>query len=67
MIMGYGIIAVPTGIVSAEYTAGKNSNSPSDPKSDPQYRRVNTQVCQNCLVKKHQDGASYCHKCGYSL
>jgi len=67
MIMGYGIIAVPTGIVSAEYTSGKNRDSASDPKSNPQYRHVNTQVCQNCHAKKHQDGADYCHKCGYSL
>lgn len=60
MIMGYGIIAVPTGIVSAEY-------SKEVKKDNPNYRHVNTQVCQNCLAKKHQDGAQFCHKCGYEL
>ncbi|BAO55892.1 ion transporter [Nonlabens marinus] len=67
MIMGYGIIAVPTGIVSAEYTSGAKDKKPADPLNNPEYRHVNTQVCQNCLAKKHQDGATYCHKCGYSL
>ncbi|WP_431471480.1 ion transporter [Nonlabens sp. SCSIO 43208] len=60
MIMGYGIIAVPTGIVSAEYSREVK-------KDNPNYRHVNTQVCQNCLAKKHQDGAQFCHKCGYEL
>ncbi|MGB3592442.1 MAG: ion transporter [Nonlabens sp.] len=65
MIMGYGIIAVPTGIVSAEYTTGSDDKTPKPTNAD--YRHVNTQVCQNCLARKHQDGAYYCHKCGSSL
>lgn len=56
MILGYGIIAVPTGIVSAEYS--KNF------KKEP---RVNTQSCYNCNESKHLDDAHYCHNCGYSL
>ena len=55
MIMGYGIIAVPTGIVSAEYA-----------KRDD-YVHVNTQVCQNCGSSKHRDDADFCHQCGHSL
>lgn len=66
MIMGYGIIAVPTGIVSAEYTHGGGAQK-RDVPLNPNYRHVNTQVCQNCNAKKHQDSAIYCHKCGYSL
>lgn len=65
MIMGYGIIAVPTGIVSAEYS--QKTKKEEDIPEDPNYRHVNTQVCQNCLAKKHQDEALFCHKCGYSL
>ncbi|WP_124979935.1 ion transporter [Nonlabens xiamenensis] len=68
MIMGYGIIAVPTGIVSAEFTHGsKNNQADSSSEKATEYRHVNTQVCQNCLANKHQDDASFCHKCGYSL
>ena len=64
MVMGYGIIAVPTGIVSAEYSQNNKSEKDID---SPNYRHVNTQVCQNCMARKHQDDASFCHKCGYSL
>ncbi|RMA64892.1 ion transporter [Ulvibacter antarcticus] len=63
MIMGYGIIAVPTGIVSAEYTkAGKPLQ-----KDDPEYVHVNSQVCYHCGAAKHRDDAEFCHKCGNSL
>jgi voltage-gated potassium channel len=67
MIMGYGIIAVPTGIVSAEYSQGGKTDGQPELEENPNYRHVNTQVCQNCLARKHQDRAEYCHKCGYSL
>ncbi len=55
MIMGYGIIAVPTGIVSAEYSRRSNS------------KVNNTQSCYNCNEKEHLDKAKYCHNCGYDL
>lgn len=56
MIMGYGIIAVPTGIVSAEYTQHHNKNI-----------HLNTQSCSNCNENVHSDNAKFCHKCGEDL
>lgn len=56
MIMGYGIIAVPTGIVSAEYAIDKEDTI-----------HTNTQVCSNCNEKTHDDKAKYCHSCGEVL
>lgn len=56
MIMGYGIIAVPTGIVSAEYA-----------KKSSDYVHVNTLACPNCNASKHRDDALFCHKCGENL
>jgi voltage-gated potassium channel len=53
MLLGYGIIAVPTGIVTAEMTKENVSR--------------NTQVCYNCGESQHKDKAEFCHKCGYSL
>ncbi len=54
MIIGYAIIAVPTGIVSSEfalmrrnYTAGK--------------------VCGRCYQADHPKNALYCHNCGDML
>lgn len=56
MILGYGIIAVPTGIVSAEYS-----------RSDEDYVHVNTRVCHHCHEEIHVDESKYCHHCGYTL
>jgi len=53
MIMGYAIIAVPTGIVTAEMLR------PSTPQ--------NTQVCPDCLFDRHDDDANFCKKCGAKL
>lgn len=62
MIMGYGIIAVPTGIVSAEYASKKKPAV-----DDPHYIHINTQCCQNCNEDNHHDHAEFCHKCGTTL
>ena len=62
MIMGYGIIAVPTGIVSAEYASKKTPTI-----DDPEYIHINTQSCQNCNENNHKDHAAFCHKCGTTL
>ena len=56
MIMGYGIIAIPTGIVSSEMT-----------KVNRRKVQTNTQSCANCLVEKHKDGAEFCYNCGEKL
>ena len=58
MILGYGIIAVPTGIVSAEYMAQNRSK----PKL-----HLNTQSCPNCSAEKHNDNAEFCYNCGHKL
>lgn len=56
MIIGYGIIAVPTGIVSAEYAGSKHKERPEE-----------AEVCPNCVSKIVPESASYCHKCGHFL
>ena len=70
MILGYGIIAVPTGIVSAEYTKKANDNDKSKQGVIPPHPnevQLNSQCCANCLNEKHVDGAEYCFKCGCKL
>lgn len=54
MILGYGIIAVPTGLVTAELMRDKKVN-------------LNTQVCPNCGADKHRDDARFCYNCGYRI
>ncbi|MDC1161849.1 ion transporter [Tenacibaculum sp.] len=54
MILGYGIIAVPTGIVTSEMTKIDNVHT-------------NTQSCTNCSKEGHQDDADFCYHCGSKL
>jgi voltage-gated potassium channel len=56
MILGYGIIAIPTGIVSSEMTKKEEKLIPN-----------NTQACSNCNETYHQDDAEFCHKCGHKI
>jgi len=56
MVLGYGIIAIPTGIVGVEMT-----------KKDRDKLPTNTQSCSNCMETYHLDQAKYCHNCGESL
>jgi voltage-gated potassium channel len=69
MILGYGIIAVPTGIVSAEFTKSAGTEDDVSDEEQEQLKTVtlNTQCCENCLAEHHLDGADYCHKCGNEL
>lgn len=57
MILGYAVIAVPTGIVSAEMVT-QTENTPIP---------TNSQCCQNCNAEGHSDDALFCRKCGQSL
>lgn len=68
MVLGYGIIAVPTGIVSAEYTRSANNEEEQKNKiNKPNALPLNTQSCQNCLADNHKDKADYCYNCGHTL
>src|SRR5690554_4498881 len=57
MILGYGIIAVPTGIVGARYVRSTNDD----------FVHLNSQSCRNCGFQRHGDSAKYCQNCGESL
>jgi voltage-gated potassium channel len=54
MILGYSIIAVPTGIVSVELANASKAT-------------VKTRVCPNCQKEGHEAGASFCSNCGSRL
>lgn len=57
MIIGYGVIAVPTGIVSAEYASSKKRL----PKEDI------GRSCTDCGNEILRADAHYCRKCGHNL
>ena len=54
MIMGYGIIAVPTGLVTAEVVSQS-------------FRTRDQRRCQGCGRTGHQPDAAFCRHCGSSL
>jgi voltage-gated potassium channel len=54
MILGYGIIAVPTGIVTVEL-----SRTP--------VRRIRTRACEGCGREGHDTDARFCKHCGSNL
>lgn len=58
MIIGYGIIAVPTGIVSAQYVATKKSDRDAFDEG---------RSCRNCGTEVHRKDSDYCRKCGGKL
>lgn len=55
MIMGYGIIAVPTGIVSVELAGVARG------------KKVSTQACPGCGADGHTSDAVFCKHCGTKL
>jgi voltage-gated potassium channel len=54
MLTGYSIIAVPTGIFTAEIA------------QEMQRERIE-KICQNCHKSGHEADADYCRKCGASI
>jgi voltage-gated potassium channel len=56
MILGYGIIIIPTGIITSEMTRAQRANIPT-----------NTESCPNCATSNHRDDAEFCHHCGHKL
>ncbi|MDH5365506.1 MAG: ion transporter [Cyclobacteriaceae bacterium] len=55
MILGYGIIAVPTGIVTSEIALQK------------QKEKLNTKACSSCSKEGHDNDAQHCKYCGEAL
>lgn len=57
MIIGYAVIAVPTGIVSAEMTNQAHLRN----------QARSTQSCRYCGEEDHDRDAAFCKACGHSL
>jgi voltage-gated potassium channel len=55
MLVGWGTLAVPTGIVSAEFTAQRIRGEPT------------TRTCPECLSEGHDAHARFCSDCGARL
>jgi voltage-gated potassium channel len=56
MLLGWGILAVPTGIVTAEMTSLRMGNL-----------RRTARACPGCAADQHDTSARYCQDCGTEL
>ena len=63
MILGYAIIAVPTGIVSAQMAMPGAQSGPATPPP-PTYKQF---ICHVCQAPEHRPDAEYCWRCGEKL
>ncbi|MCJ7801506.1 MAG: potassium channel family protein, partial [Candidatus Marinimicrobia bacterium] len=57
MIFGYGLIAVPTGIVTVEIARDNISKKV----------QISTQACPQCSSEGHDNDAKFCKFCGADL
>jgi voltage-gated potassium channel len=57
MLLGWGVLAVPTGIVTAEMTAQRR----------PAAARRAAWRCQACQARDHNDAARFCWRCGAAM
>ncbi|MCX2719391.1 ion transporter [Lentiprolixibacter aurantiacus] len=57
MIIGYGIIAVPTGIVTVEFSRQKSKETGENRE----------RICESCLAEDHAETANHCYHCGSPL
>lgn len=55
MLLGYGIIAVPTGIITTEMAQGARE------------RRHDNRACPSCSREGHEHDARFCKYCGWEL
>ena len=61
MLMGYGMIAVPTGIVSVELAYAAHAARRT---GDPSASHQNDMVCSACRAPGHDEDARFCKTCG---
>ncbi len=59
MVLGYGIIAVPTGVVTVELAQAAGASSPP--------AAVSGQSCPQCSAEGHAVDAKFCRRCGAAL
>ncbi|MEM9065931.1 MAG: ion transporter [Planctomycetota bacterium] len=55
MIIGYGVLAVPTGIVTAEIGRADRT------------KKISTKACADCSLGGHDPDAEFCKRCGARL
>lgn len=58
MLLGYAIIAVPTGIITSEFVRSSK---------DEKNKKATEKFCHNCGIEILHPNANYCRNCGHPL
>ena len=68
MILGYGLIAVPTGIMTVELSRARESG-PQGGRGAPRafLPEVSGRACTSCSAEGHDVDAAFCKRCGAAL
>jgi len=56
VLVGYSLIIIPTGILTAEISSGKYA-----------HERITTRSCRSCMAQGHDPDAEFCKRCGEQL
>lgn len=69
MLLGWGTLAVPTGIVTAEMTVRRHAaeGAPATAAHAPQSLSPSVRRCSVCACVTHLPEAAYCQRCGATL
>lgn len=62
MLLGYSIIAVPTGIITAEMLSSKHDKTNNNKKTTREKR-----ICHQCEIEIYDPKANFCRNCGTPL
>ena len=67
MLLGWGILAVPTGIVTAEMTSRHFKQRQQEEKEEEDSRARASSSCPSCGSAGHAPDAKFCKDCGAAL
>ena len=68
MLLGYSVIAVPTGIIGGEAIAVRRGKLQEKIKRETErVKAEGNKTCYHCGASIHEEDAIYCRHCGYKL
>ena len=68
MILGYSVIAVPTGIISADIISNdKKHNKKKSHNDSNEESLIRIRSCPNCGWQTEDQDADYCKRCGTEM
>lgn len=68
MLLGYSVIAVPTGIIGSEaYAVHRGKVKEKIERETERVKAEGNKICYHCGASVHEEDAIYCRHCGWKL